>query len=65
MVYLEAAIQGLSLIWSFYFMYTWGIPVMELQVLRLPVLVELGSFVGVFKILCLFYYLLSERLFLD
>ena len=68
MVCLKAAIQGFSLKQSFYFMYTWGIPVVEFISSRaagtMPaILMGVVSFVGVSQVFCLFYYLLRERFF--
>ena len=58
MIYLEVAIQVFSLIYSFYFKYTYGIPIggsfpVELQVLP-AVLVEIGFIVGVSQVVSYF-----------
>ena len=59
MVHLEATIQGLFLKIVIRFSYTWGIPMggsflVKLQAVCLVVLVEVGSFVGVSQVFCLF-----------
>ena len=68
MLYLEAAIQGFSLKKVNLFMYTWGIPAVELISNKTAgsmstVLVGVGIFVGISQVFFLFYYLLCERLF--
>ena len=59
MVYLEAVIQEFSLKHLFYFIYTWGIPVVGSISSRAAgtisaILVRLGSFVGVSQVFYLF-----------
>ena len=70
MLYLEAAIQGFSLKYSFSFKFSWGIPVWGAKLISSKaagcisvVLVEEGSFMGVPQVFCLFYYLFCQRLF--
>ena len=61
MIYFEAIIQLFSLIWSFYFRYTWEILVggggglNSSRAAGSAVLVEVGSFVGVSSIFLILF----------
>ena len=59
MIYFEAIIQLFSLIWSFYFRYTWEILVggglNSSRAAGSAILVEVGSFVGVSSIFLILF----------